>query len=332
MLLPCAAPPSFTTKFQIQIAVPYVYTFRFGIISRLAASKHNHLQALSNTNMLPRSASFLEQLRQILELNNHGADLIEARDFKNAVDSLAAALALSKQRAIRDAAEEGESESQRAPTAPAVEDGPAETMESSSTSAKVPLNQQQQQGSLLSYSVCQTEATREDGQESAEEDSSPFIYRYPIRCPFQESQFENCVLLDLDVTLSAAIIFNLALAHHLYATERERSSESDPSLNVTMLEKSVRLYEFAHHLLTRQQGLDLDIVFLMATINNLGHAHKALNASSPKAQNCFQQLMSVLMLLTDGSEEERNNIAFLAGFMSTAVLSINAQNNFAAAA
>ena len=304
--------------------------------------------------MTPSSFHY-EQLRQILELNNQGASLVEARDFKKAVALLGDALALSRQRVVQDPRKTDHSSGFADIADPSsrddehVECSSSSTLSSRSISSRentmTPPSTEQHQ-CLVSYSLSQSKpaALHEGLNDDDQISSSSFLYRHPIRFPLQEEQLMNYALFDLDVTISAAIIFNLALIHQLYAEQQDSESMLEPEDSRTtaetkkiMLEKSVRLYEFVHHLLSQQHtALDLNALFLLATINNLGQAYRTLDESSLKASSCFEQLMSFLMLLLDDFEGQQDSqsqrAAFLEAVMSTAIQSTTKCHNYSAGA
>jgi tetratricopeptide (TPR) repeat protein len=94
------------------------------------------------------------------------------------------------------------------------------------------------------------------------------------------------------VLLAIAVVFNLALAHHLIGIERGSDFRS--------LEKAVKLYEYAFSL-ARSHGVDNCVLFHLSIMNNLGQLLRALGHEE-QAGKCFQQLLSMLMCLLDCSD------------------------------
>jgi hypothetical protein len=86
------------------------------------------------------------------------------------------------------------------------------------------------------------------------------------------------------VFVSCIVIFNLAIAYHL-----QGDSES--------LVRALKLYELSFNL-QRDQQFDNNILFILATINNLGSIHKQLK-DEHSSQICFEHVLSTLMYLTD---------------------------------
>jgi tetratricopeptide (TPR) repeat protein len=102
------------------------------------------------------------------------------------------------------------------------------------------------------------------------------------------------------VVIAVAILFNLALAHHLTGVEKSR--------NPVLLKKAVKLYEHALTL-ARTQGVgEYAVLFHLAVMNNLGQLHKELK-QDVLAEKCFHQLLSMLMYLLDCSKEEEDALS-----------------------
>jgi tetratricopeptide (TPR) repeat protein len=89
---------------------------------------------------------------------------------------------------------------------------------------------------------------------------------------------------------AAAIVFNLALAHHL---------TGESSCNSVLLQKAVKLYE---HALALAQREDQSVLFHLTIINNMGQLYKGLKGNV-LAGKFFHQLLSMLMYLLDRSED-----------------------------
>jgi hypothetical protein len=98
---------------------------------------------------------------------------------------------------------------------------------------------------------------------------------------------------DASTVLAIAVVFNLALAHHLIGIERGSDSRS--------LGKAIKLYEYAFFL-ARSHGVDNGcVLFHMSIMNNLSQLSRALGHEE-QAGKCFQQLLSMLMYLLDCSD------------------------------
>lgn len=127
----------------------------------------------------------------------------------------------------------------------------------------------------------------------ANNDDEDCVYRHPITLPaltIKASRQANHVT-------TIAIIFNLALTHHLLGKMPNRQNTN------SMLKKAMRLYEYALALQQSSRRHLLVVVtksstfFIMAAINNLGLVQKDLNETE-SSEKCFQQLLSILMCLT----------------------------------
>ena len=124
-------------------------------------------------------------------------------------------------------------------------------------------------------------------------DQEYFIYQQPIRIPISEADEKYlreygfpAHFQSRATTVSTAVIFNLALCHHLTALTRN---------NMPMLQKAAKLYELASELRPHN---DSCTIFLLATINNLGQIHQILKDAS-KSEQCFRHLLMALMFLMD---------------------------------
>jgi tetratricopeptide (TPR) repeat protein len=125
--------------------------------------------------------------------------------------------------------------------------------------------------------------------------NSGFVHRRSIHV-----QQDTLCNARCSFVIAVAILFNLALAHHLTGVEKSR--------NPVLLQKAVKLYEHAHKLVRGTQGVGKDsVLFHLAVINNLGQLHKELK-QDVLAEKCFHQLLSLLMYLLDSSREEQGTL------------------------
>jgi tetratricopeptide (TPR) repeat protein len=120
--------------------------------------------------------------------------------------------------------------------------------------------------------------------DSGDENNSPFVYRTPIVIS------ESITTRDYESAVEAtvAIMFNLALAHHLQGADQ-------PFKDPTAFRKALALYELAYELQV-QEDIDLSVEVTMAIINNLGDIHRELD-DQEKASQCFQQLLSTILFV-----------------------------------
>jgi hypothetical protein len=122
------------------------------------------------------------------------------------------------------------------------------------------------------------------------------VFRDPIhiRGAVPTSELERCEVI------SYAILYNLALTHHL-----ESIDEPNQVLQRSLLHKSLALYEHAHHMLMKQ---DIDAPFLhtMALASNLGHTNHMLG-DEERENLCFEYLLSTILYLVYYGEAEQIN-------------------------
>lgn len=128
-------------------------------------------------------------------------------------------------------------------------------------------------------------------QESNIEDGF-YVYDQPIRIPAQDTNSVH------KVVCSAAAIFNLALAHHLFALSNQTNNSS------LLLQKAGKLYEFGLQVQqgapqAEEQGMEhASTLFYLACLNNLTDVHRRLD-NSTAAQKYGEDLLQLLMFLTD---------------------------------
>ena len=114
-----------------------------------------------------------------------------------------------------------------------------------------------------------------------------FIYRHPIQLPLSMS-----TVLSHPLKISVAIVFNLALAHHLiYLKKANKYSE-------IVLRKAAKLYEYALRLDQSQKTRNPSVLLLLVTASNCGQIQLLLNEEQ-QAKECFRRLFSTLIYLRD---------------------------------
>lgn len=132
--------------------------------------------------------------------------------------------------------------------------------------------------------------------------SYPFIFRNPII--FNVPEVERLCHKSF-AGMSYTILYNLALTHHLKAIE------DDNGISRKHLRKSLWLYEAANAVRIREK-LSLTVTQNMALVNNIGYIHSVLK-NEEKAQECFEILLSTMMVVKDCGEREA--IEQLDGFL-----------------
>lgn len=120
---------------------------------------------------------------------------------------------------------------------------------------------------------------------SCDDQIFPFVYSTPLRIS------ESVAIEDYEssVKLSVAIMFNLALSHHLNGVKNCHARDPDT------LSHAVALYELAYQL-QMQEDIEVSVETTMAIINNLGHVHRMLD-DQEKASQCFNHLLSTMLFV-----------------------------------
>ena len=94
-------------------------------------------------------------------------------------------------------------------------------------------------------------------------ESSVVMHPKMVRIPEEVSEE------GLDHLLPVSMMFNLALAHHLLAIEK--------NLDQNIFRKAAKLYRFVAEIqVDTEMSLDGSTVFFMTTLNNLGHVYRQL--------------------------------------------------------
>ena len=201
-----------------------------------------------------------------IQLNNEGAEFLNNSQYGKAVSSFTVALAKVKTMLVQDMEDDSESATpDHPPHAPA-----------SASGCSVPAGKS-----------CAT---------SLQADAMYLLdpSRRSIFCnPIVLTDRNERPTLELYNRYSFAIIFNLALAHHL-------SGMDSTELRDTKLRKALRLYEFAYSI-QMQEDVQLQLVYTFGMVNNLGHIQETLG-DQEKAQQCYQHLLSTLMYVMESGE------------------------------
>jgi hypothetical protein len=131
---------------------------------------------------------------------------------------------------------------------------------------------------------------------------SAYVYKYPSR--ISTKGVVHCT--ETCNTISAIIVYHLALVHHLQALETEGSADS-----FTCLQKAVSLYEHSYQLHMNVNGT-VDDRRAMGLLNNLAHVHHMLHDEG-KADKCWQMLLSLILYVreyrvAEDQEESRSDV------------------------
>jgi tetratricopeptide (TPR) repeat protein len=207
------------------------------------------------------------RLHKSLELNNEGARLICKGEYARAVSTFLEAMSTVKQMLAdeniirRNRDEDTEMDS---------------TCEYGSET--------------VSCMEAESSSSPEEAASYGNESSHCFVFRKPL-----------VMSLDADICgdrtvakLSAIMMFNMALSHHLSALKHHK--------NATQLHAALRMYENAY-LLQQNEQVEISILYNLALSNNLGQVLKAMK-HQPEARKCFEQLLSILLLVTEYCDDE----------------------------
>ncbi len=131
-----------------------------------------------------------------------------------------------------------------------------------------------------------------------EDENEQYMYRQAIHIPLTiESNYQASIMV------SVMIIFNLALAHQLSAVGSDKKHSK--------LRKAADLYEISFNLQQDANFKNNNVVFTLATMNNMGIILHKLN-DGETANKCFEHLLSTLMFLIDSGE---GDVCELDGFL-----------------
>ena len=119
---------------------------------------------------------------------------------------------------------------------------------------------------------------------------------------------ENSALSTLYCFSSVVVLYNLALAHHLYALSLTRrrgagiGSKGEGSTTEEIqryFSKASQLYEHSYNLCDGEGMLDCSsMLFSLILVNNMGSTFRSLNEQY-KATQCFQRNLSMTMFIVD---------------------------------
>jgi tetratricopeptide (TPR) repeat protein len=167
-------------------------------------------------------------------------------------------------------------------------------------------------------------------------DESCFLYKHPVQV-FSNSSDTSDDEHHVEV-ISYAIVYNLALCHHLRAIS-ENSSSITICEQGSYLKRAIALYKHALKLLMSPHNRKLDMLHTLAIVNNLGHAYHLLH-NEATAKRCFQRLLQAIMgLLSENDDQSdltrddrtRNHLP-LDGFLSNIMSLVMGSSSSAPAA
>jgi tetratricopeptide (TPR) repeat protein len=165
-------------------------------------------------------------------------------------------------------------------------DAAISTLSSALTTCKLVMGEadEHHQPVKISLDQCMTQSPAAQAKTSNEDENDHYMYRQAIQIPLTiESNYQASTMV------SVMIIFNLALAHQLSAVGSDKKQSK--------LRKAAKLYELSFNL-QRDENFENNVVFTMATVNNMGLIYHKLN-DGETANKCFEHLLSTLMFLID---------------------------------
>uniref|UniRef100_A0A7S4EH27 Uncharacterized protein n=1 Tax=Pseudo-nitzschia australis TaxID=44445 RepID=A0A7S4EH27_9STRA len=285
-------------------------------------STNNYFHEVSIRPSPQPQALHLTLMESILEINDEGVSLLRAGNNKAAMFRLASCLAVMKSNPV-----EGDS--------------------------------------LVHYKFIQPSRLIQGNITSGMSPSPRYVFGAPIEvvasakhqgtecsasCCSNHTERRSCKLLSI-------VLFNLSLAHHLWALEiKERAQhhvKDEMSQNqevCPILNKALRLYELCHSSLifTSSGLLCSDLPIAVVVTNNVGEIHKELDYQqeqherryhplknhphecSKTALACSEQLVQIFMFFTANGEAER--LEDLGDVLSNAMATVNGPRIFAPAA
>jgi tetratricopeptide (TPR) repeat protein len=203
-----------------------------------------------------------------LEMNNYGAKYMEKRQYDKAISAFCKALKLAAKH-IADDGEEG--------------------CCSEDAGLKWCLAHQKRPTVSIFYSS-------EDLEENW--DSDLFVHAQPI---FIAEHTARRMMTHSCMT--SIVMFNLALAHHMKALASTSRGGAQRSQNQQELFKARKVYQLCHIMLRDMHIEDAGVHFMiMLLVNNVGQINIVLKAHE-EARRCFEQLLSLQMLLLDCDDE-----------------------------
>jgi hypothetical protein len=161
-----------------------------------------------------------------------------------------------------------------------------------------------------------------DDHENNQGEPTSILYRHAILLPSKafESSVGNGTHDDYSasVVTSVAVLFNLALVHHLAAIHQEVKSNKRSSqlAKVQLGDKAVKLCQLAMSCCQDLESLstwDEFLLFSMKTINNMAMALKKLQQKE-RSRECVLELLSLVILVVDLGTLDPTIMSFCHGF------------------
>jgi tetratricopeptide (TPR) repeat protein len=247
----------------------------------IVSINHTECQKFLFSFPLPSSLSFyLHNMDCCARLNNVGASQLVNGRYANAINSFTRSLSLAK-----------------SAIAVLVAENQAKHMNNCTSHSLQP--QRRCAVVLFKYSaasVAAPEAKVQPVVDDRHNDALRGLYMFPLDLS-ESAEYQH---YDPTVEASIAIMFNLALAHHLSALYGPFNRCA------CTLEQAIDLYELAYTV-QMQEDAKLSIELTMAIINNLGHIHRLLG-DEDKGGQCFRHLLSTIFFFRSYGERHINSV------------------------
>jgi hypothetical protein len=221
--------------------------------------------------MKPCPQPFLSQI------NNDGARLIREEKFDDAIDTLASGLQFARMLIATSSGSEGRSEC----TMPIPLERSAENVDGTCSTPRP------QQAAIKDIAYGSSDGTLPENSDEWHENK--FLYSRPI------------VICQSDPNLFSfhsyafMMMFNMALAYHLAAIESGRGSSF-------YFKSALDLYELAYAL-HLHEDLEVPLIYSCAIVNNIAQVQRSID-DDDTAKICFNHLLSIIMLIVEGSRRE----------------------------
>jgi hypothetical protein len=206
--------------------------------------------------------------------NNEAVHLFETQDYNSAARCLANSLRVVKQ-ALTEASDANCS--QIVVTEPVLV-----------TSCSMATHSLQGASNCMPFSYY----TRKEDISSALPEESRYVYGYASL--ISTNGLVHCN--ETCLTVSAIIVYHLALLYHLQALKLQEVSEG-ASTSITYLRKALRLYERSYRL-HMSDASSIDHQWSMGLLNNLAHVNHTLN-DQHRANQYWQMLLSLTLCVRE---------------------------------
>jgi tetratricopeptide (TPR) repeat protein len=138
--------------------------------------------------------------------------------------------------------------------------------------------------------------------DSIDSSHGEFVYRDPILI------LSNASASSHDLAIPIVITFNLGLTYYLLGTTMDHTVD-----RLVLLRSSMRLYQYSFRLQRSLGRASRSPRYFMATINNAGIVYSNLGETR-NADQCFQQLLTLLMYMNTKRFASNNNSATVSGY------------------